>query len=131
MMRRVALWIGLAGAIFFAAAAPACAQRYDSYFLDELRLQEIGTLGINMSSDARLLFEQFANRFVPVVGTEDGRNLRDIRRIVEIGGGDRDTLAFLLINLFRWARIDAELVLIAKRQDAEPAQSEIDRVLVY
>jgi hypothetical protein len=91
-------------------------------------LNQIGILRINQSSDPWFLFAEFAKR-LSVVATVDSDAWppRSVRTIIKTGGGDRDELAFVLLNLFTSNALEAELVRVYDKPDF----SDIDRVLVY
>jgi hypothetical protein len=81
-------------------------------------LSEVAAIGVRPSSDAGVLFEEFARRF-SVIETSDGQaGPRDIQSIAKSGGGDRDELVFVLLTLFRWSGIDAEVVEIYSSSEA-------------
>lgn len=145
-MRQVASGLCLVGGLCLAATTLARAENCDADFLADVRpsyneillqreaLNDIGSVGINPSSDAWVLFEEFAKRFV-LVTADDQSSGRDIRSIVENGGGDRDALVFMLLNLFTWNGIDAESVHVYGDREPEPKRNfvvgNIDRILVY
>lgn len=117
-------------AIFFGAGS-ARAERFDTYFLDESRLSEMESVGIGPSSDVWEIYGQFAKRFVPVDLPKGQSSAHDIRRIVEAGEGDRRALVFLLLNLFRWNGIDAQLAVISTKRGMKRGGTDIEYLLVY
>lgn len=123
--------IWLVVVICIAGISSAYAERFDKYFLSEQQLPEIEAVGVSPSSNAWVLFEQFAKRFSLIPTADDQGGERDIRRITEAGGGDRNALVFLLLNLFRWNGIDAELVLLSTKLDSELGDDYIEHMLVY
>ena len=78
-------------------------QRYEEARAD------IGVIGISPSSDAWVLFGEFAKRFT-IVATVDEDDLRDLRSIAQTGGGNRNELAVALLNLLAWNGIDTDMV---------------------
>jgi hypothetical protein len=130
-MRRVIATAWVVAMICGAGISPARADRFDTYFLDESRLPEMESVGIGPSSDAWEIYGQFAKRFVIIDPVRGQSSLHDIRRIAEAGGGDRSALVFLLLNLFRWNGIDAELVLLSTKQGAKRGTPHVELLLVY
>jgi hypothetical protein len=78
-------------------------QRYEEARTD------IGVVGISPSSDAWVLFGEFAKRFT-IVPTAAEDYLRDLRSIAQTGGGNRYELAVALLNLLAWNGIDTDMV---------------------
>jgi hypothetical protein len=98
-------------------------------------LREIATIGIGPAADASVLFEEFARRFSVVPTEEDYDGIpRSISQITEIGSGNDHELAFVLLNLFTWNNIEAELVQVYSNLEARPGNPELgdlDLILVY
>jgi hypothetical protein len=61
-------------------------------------------------------FEEFAKRFSVVATAESGDKLRDLQSIIRTGGGDREGLTFVLLNLFTRNGIDAETVPVFRNE---------------
>lgn len=129
-MRRVISSAWLAATIFGAGIGSACADRFDTYFLDSSQLPEMEAVGIGLSSDAWEIYGRFAKRFV-MVDPAGQSSLPDIRRITEAGEGDRNALVFLLLNLFRWNGIDAELALVSTKRGTKSGFPRVEQLLVY
>lgn len=93
-------------------------------------LNQIGILRISRSSDPWFLFEEFAKRLsvVEAVGN-DVWPPRGVRSIIKTGGGNRDELAFVLLNLFTSNGLQAELLHVYDHPDFSTAK--VDRVLVH
>lgn len=130
-MRRVIPLAWLVAIIFGTGISTACADRFDTYFLDDSRLPEMESVGIGPSSDAWDIYGQFAKRFVVVDLARDQSSAHDIRRITEAGEGDRNALVFLLLNLFRWNGIDAELALVSTKRGTKGGAPRVEHLLVY
>jgi hypothetical protein len=130
-MRRVISTAWLVAMICGAEISSACADRFDTYFLEGSRLREIESVEIGPSSEAWEIYGQFAKQFVVVYPAEGESTAHDIRRITEAGGGDRNALVFLLLNLFRWNGIDAELVLLSSKRGAKRGGPHVEHLLVY
>lgn len=130
-MRRYISLAWLSATIFVAGIGSACAGRFDTYFLDSSQLPEMESVGIGPSSDAWAIYGQFAKRFVVVSPVRDQNSAHDIRRITEAGEGDRNALIFLLLNLFRWNKIDAELALVSTRRGTRSGGPYVEHLLVY
>lgn len=97
-------------------------------------LNQIGILRISPSRDPWLLFEEFAKRLsvVAIDRSEEDWPPRDVRSIIKTGGGDRDELAFVLLNLFAANHLETELLYIYRDpHEVGSAVGTIDRVLVY
>lgn len=105
---------------------------FDSVRRDEEVLSEIAAIGIRPSSDAGIIFEEFATRFSVIETTDERGHLRDIKSITKIGGGNLDELVFVLLTLFRWNGIDAERVEVYSGPDAarEQDRAKVIRQLV-
>lgn len=106
----------------------------DQYFLDAAGLDRLELLQIPRSSDARALFRQFKDRFVPTDKFTYQFVPDDLDAIAAARSGDCKALSFLLLNLFRWNGIDAELVFTGRRRpDPEDVFSfrTFDHALVY
>jgi hypothetical protein len=106
----------------------------DSVLQEREALQEIARLGIGPSSDAAFIFEEFARRF-SVASTGKSRDgiPRTISRM-KTGRGNAHELAFVLLNLFTWSGIDAELVQVWSNREARGGHHELgklEHVLVY
>lgn len=105
---------------------------FDSLRRDKEVFSDIAAVGIGRSSDARVLFEEFSERF-SVIETGDKRgHLRDIQSIAKTGGGNLNELVFVLLTLFRWNDIDAEKVEVYSTPEAarEQDRANIIRQLV-
>jgi hypothetical protein len=155
MMARLASLIGLLAAVGLGSIAPAYAKHplgencdaeltvfeHSDYFREARRhrraLNQVGILRIVPSSDPWLLFERFAMRLSVVAPTGvagDDRPPRDIRSIVASGSGDREELAFVLLNLFTVNGFETETVHIYSYQDDPEkmlSDETVERVLVY
>jgi hypothetical protein len=130
-MRRVITAIWLGALVCFPEIGSAHPERADAYFLSEQQLPEIEALGIAPSGEPWALFEAFVKRFSVVTSGQFERSSRDIQRVIEARGGDRSTLSFLLLNLFRWNGIDAELALLSTKRNSKHDDRYIEQVLVY
>jgi hypothetical protein len=130
-MRLVISLAWLVTIICGAGISSAYADRFDAYFLDESRLPEMESVGIGPTSNAWEIYGQFAKRFVVVSPAEGQPSPPDIRRITEAGGGDRNALVFLLLNLFRWNGIDAELTLVSGKRGTKSGTHHVEHLLVY
>jgi hypothetical protein len=88
---------------------------------------DIGVVGINPSSDAWVLFEEFAKRFT-IVATVAEDELRDLQSIAQTRGGNRFELAIALLNLFAWNGIETDMVDVLS---GPKGVDGTDHVLVY
>jgi hypothetical protein len=93
-------------------------------------LSQIGILRIDQSSDPWFLFGEFAKRLsvVEAAGSDDWPP-RSVRSIIETGGGNRNELAFVLLNLFTSNGFQADLLHVYDKPDFSTAN--VDRVLVH
>jgi hypothetical protein len=108
---------------------------YGIFLRQQATLKYIRTLEFSRSSDPWVLFEEFAKRFSVVATENKPDEPRSLRSIVKAGGGDRDELKYVLLNLFTSNGIDCESVLLGVRQQVAPGRESklgvVDRVLVY
>jgi hypothetical protein len=100
---------------------PIVEQRYEEAETD------IGVVGISPSSDAWVLFGEFAKRFT-IVATIAEDDPRDLRSIAQTGGGNWFELALALLNLFAWNGIDTDMVEVLS---GPKGVDGVVRVLVY
>lgn len=77
--------------------------------LYEAAKTDIGVVGFSPSSDAWVLFGEFAERFT-LVATVAEDELRDLQSIAQTGGGNSFELAIALLNLFAWNGIETDMV---------------------
>jgi hypothetical protein len=96
-------------------------------------LNQIGILRISPSQDPWLLFEEFAKRLSVVAVDRNPEDWppRDVRSIIKTKGGDRDELAFVLLNLFTANEFETELVSIYRNKELLFLHWPAARVLVY
>lgn len=74
--------------------------------------REVANLGIGRSSDAGALFDAFVKRFSFVEMPTSQGNPRSIQSIAKTNGGNPRELAFVLVHLFKWNDIEADIVAI-------------------
>jgi hypothetical protein len=132
-MVRVTASIWLTAVITFAGVSSVLADalRADRFFLNEQQLPEIEVLGIAPSDDPWALFEAFGKRFSVVMSAEFQEPSRNIRSVAAAGRGDRATLAFLVLNLFRLNGIDTELAFLSTKRGSGQGDRRIEQMLVY
>lgn len=96
-------------------------------------LNQIGILRINSYSDPWPLFVEFAKRLsvVQVNRSPEDWPPRQVRSIINTGGGDRDELAFVLLSLLTVNDFATELVHIYRDRSHFFDAAMVDRVLVY
>jgi len=103
---------------------------WDDY---QKELVEVDILGIDPSSDARVLFDGFANR-LSLIEASDGQGRRwHIRSIAKTGGGSRDELIFALLALFERNGIYSEHVDVYSNPEAAKAEdrTKVTRTLAW
>lgn len=93
-------------------------------------LNDIDILGVRPSSDASMLFEEFAKRLSLVVTANGQREIRDIPSIVATRGGDRAELAHVFVTILTRNGIDSEWVQVYSSHQKEPG-GKAERLLVY
>jgi hypothetical protein len=147
-LRKILLAVGLLAVVGFLAAVGFAAYRlthecdvmvsigyasFDSPRRDKEVLSEIAAIGIRPSSDAGVLFEEFAKRFSLIETSDKQSRPRDIQSIAKTGGGNLDELVFVLLTLFRWNGIDAERVEVYGNPEAaaERDRAKVIRQLVH
>jgi hypothetical protein len=105
------------------------------YFLDSGKLENVQAVGIEPVSDAEALFKDFTLHFGGATTNEPRDDPRSLASILKTKGGDCKALTFLLLNLLRWAGLDAELVLESERHQLNLTDvfsfAALDHVLVY
>ncbi len=105
------------------------------YFMDSGKLQDLQAAGIRPVPDAEALFKEFTLRFGNMTAIESRSDPRSLASILQTKGGDCKSLTFLLLNLLRWAGVDAELVLESEKHQLNLTDvfsfGQIDHVLVY
>jgi len=74
--------------------------------------REVADLGIDRSPDASVLFDAFVKRFSFIEMPDSQGSPRSIQSITKAGGGNPRELAYVLVHLFTWNDIEAEVVSI-------------------
>jgi hypothetical protein len=93
-------------------------------------LREIKTVGIRPSSDARVLYEEFAKRFFFVEARKEEATWRPIRIIAKTGGSFYE-MAFVLRILFEANGIDYEIDEYYGDEEGNIGRGKIDHFLLY
>ena len=105
------------------------------FFMEPAKLEDLQAAGIQPVPDAEALFKEFTLHFGAVTTSESRTDPRSLASILQTRGGDCKSLTFLLLNLLRWAGIDAELVLESEKHQLNLTDmfsfGQIDHVLVY
>jgi hypothetical protein len=106
------------------------------YFMDAEKLQDLQAASIQPGPDPEGLFKELTFHFGPKFASETGRDPPSLVKILQAKGGDCKALTFLLLNLLRWAGVDAELVLVSiKKHELNLTDvfsyTDIDHMLVY
>ena len=82
----------------------------DSRRREDEVLSDMAAVGIDRSSDPRVLFAEFSKRFSVIETSAERDHRRDIQSIAKTGGGKPAELVFVLVALFRLNGIDARSV---------------------